>query len=105
MVKPAPVSVADVIFRVAFPVFFRVTVCEPVAPMVTLPNVTGEGVAVNCEPVLPEPEREIVTEISPLSPIVIEPLDGPPAVGANFTVNTLLFPALKVKGTVSPVIE
>ena len=47
MVNPAPEIVADVIFNAALPVFFRVTVCEPVEPMVTLPSATGEGVTVN----------------------------------------------------------
>ena len=43
--------------------------------------------------------------VEPPSPIEIVPFAAPLAVGANFTANCVLFPALKVKGVERPVIE
>lgn len=105
IVNPAPEIVADVTVNAALPVFFRVTVCEPVEPIVTLPSATGEGVTVNCGPVVPVPERVMESAVSPPSPIEIVPLAAPLTVGANFTANCVLFPALNVKGVDNPVIE
>jgi hypothetical protein len=49
------------------------------------------------------PERATDRESEAPSLIVMEPLEATPEVGANFTVNWLLFPAFKVRGRENPV--
>jgi hypothetical protein len=45
MLNPAPVAVAWEIVRLAEPLLVKVTVCDPVLPVATEPNVTTEGLA------------------------------------------------------------
>lgn len=47
-VKPAPVTLACVIVKLAFPPFVSVIGCELLFPVITLPKLALEGFAVNC---------------------------------------------------------
>lgn len=46
--NPAPETLTEVSCRVAFPLFFRVTVCELLLPTVTVPKLTLDGFAEIC---------------------------------------------------------
>ena len=48
MLKPAPVTLADDIVKLAVPPFKRVMLCELLVPVVTLPNAALDGVAEIC---------------------------------------------------------
>jgi hypothetical protein len=83
VLKPAPVTLTDEIVTVALPPFVRLTVCELLVPVVTLPKGAVVGVAANCDWV-PVPLRLImVGEFSPLLTIEMLPLALPAVVGVN----------------------
>jgi hypothetical protein len=48
MLKPVPATVACEIVALAVPVFFKVIVCEPLFPVMTLPKLAFDGVAESC---------------------------------------------------------
>jgi hypothetical protein len=90
--------VAAVMFRVAFPVFVRVTVWDALLPTFTLLNDTEDGLIESCDCVaVPDPLSPIVSG-EPGALLVTEtvPVALPDAVGANVTVNELVAPGFKV---------
>jgi len=102
MLNPVPVAVAWEIVKVAEPLFVRVTVCEPVLPAVTEPNVTTAGLAPSC-PCTPVPVIETAAgEPCALLTIAMPPVALPAEVGANVAVNEALDPALIVSGMLAP---
>jgi hypothetical protein len=104
--KPLPDAVAELIVSVALPEFVNETVCVPVLPTFTLPKLTLGVPSVNCAcPAVPVPLSAIVSgEFGRLLAIEIEPVAAPVAVGANFTPNVTLCPAVNVCGGVKPVV-
>jgi hypothetical protein len=83
VLNPAPENVTDEIVTVAVPPFVRLTVCELLVPVVTLPNAAVVGVAANCGWV-PVPLKLIVVgEFSPLLMIEMLPLPLPADAGVN----------------------
>jgi hypothetical protein len=102
VLNPAPVTVTEEIVTVAVPPFVRLTVCELLVPVVTLPKGALVGVAANsgCVPV---PLNVIVVgELGALLTIEMLPLALPAVVGANFALNVVLSPAPSVCGVLSP---
>jgi hypothetical protein len=104
--NPFPDAVAEVTVSVAFPEFVNETVCVPVLPTLTLPKLTLGVPSVNCAcPAVPVPLNAIVSgEFGRLLAIEIDPDAAPVAVGANFTPNVTLCPAVSVCGVVKPVV-
>jgi hypothetical protein len=81
--KPFPAIVAKLIVRLEFPLFVNLTLCVPLCPMSTFPNVNvdGEIVKPDCVPV---PVMEIASgEFEASLRIVRLPLSAPADVGAN----------------------
>ena len=104
VLKPTPVTVTEEIVTVALPLFVRLTVCELLVPVVTLPKAALVGVADNwgCVPV---PLKLIdVGEFGALLTIEMLPLALPADVGANLALNVVLSPAPNVRGVVIPVV-
>jgi hypothetical protein len=100
--KPAPLTVTEEIVTVALPPFVRLTLCELLVPVVTLPKAAVVGVAASCGCV-PVPLRLIVVgELGALLAIEILPLALPAVVGENCAVNVVLCPAPKVCGVLKP---
>jgi len=106
--KPGPIVEIFEIASATLPVFVIVTGRVPVVPTGIFPKSKLEGERVIADWPAPEPvpERAIV-ETAGLVLAVIEtlPVTAPAAVGANFTVNTALWPAFTVVGSVSPLTE
>jgi hypothetical protein len=102
MLNPTPLAVAWEIVRVAEPLFVRVTVCEPVLPVVTEPKVRTAGLAPSC-PCTPVPDIETAAG-EPCALLTIEMLPAalPAEVGANVALNEALAPALIVIGMLAP---
>ena len=104
VLKPAPETVTEEIVTVALPPFVRVTVCELLVPVVTLPNAAVLGVAANCAS-MPVPLKVIVAgEPGALSVRVMLPIAAPVAVGANCALKDRLSPPVNVFGRDSPLI-
>jgi hypothetical protein len=102
VLKPAPVTVTEEIVTVALPPFVRLTVCELLVPVVTLPNAAVVGVAASCGCV-PVPLNGIVSgEFGALLTIEMLPLAAPADVGANCALNVVLSPAPNVNGVLNP---
>ena len=102
MLKPAPVTLAEEMVRLAEPGFDTVTVCELLVPVATLPKTALDGVAETCGCV-PVPVMEtVVGELGALLTIVIVPFTVPPVVGANCAVNEVFWPEVRVIGVASP---
>lgn len=100
--KPAPVTVTEEIVTVALPPFVRLTLCELLVPVVTLPKAALVGVAANCGWV-PVPLKAIVVgELGALLTIEMLPLALPAVVGANCALKVVLNPAPKVSGVLKP---
>ena len=100
--KPVPETVTEEIVTVAEPPFVRLTVCELLVPVVTLPNAAVFGVAANCAS-MPVPLKAIVAgEPGALLTIEILPVSLPATGGVNLAVNDALPPALIVIGMVAP---
>ena len=81
--KPFPATVARLIVRLEFPPFVSFTLCVPLCPSSTFPNVNvdGEIVKPDCVPV---PVKEIASgELEASLTIVRLPLIAPADVGAN----------------------
>jgi hypothetical protein len=102
MLKPVPVTEADVIVTAAVPPLVSVIGVVFVLPVVTLPNATDVGFAESCGAV-PVPLSEIASG-EPGALLVIEMLPEalPADAGANCAVKAALEPALMVSGVVSP---
>lgn len=99
--NPAPEAVALVMLRAPVPEFVTVTFCDEVLLTATLPNATLAGLipipGCNCVPV---PVSAILSG-DPGASLVIEilPVAEPAIVGANFAVNDVLCPALRLVAT------
>lgn len=90
------------IVRLAVPLFVKVTVCEPVLPVATEPNVTTAGLAPSC-PWTPVPDSATAAgEPCALLTIEMLPVALPAEVGANVALNEALAPALIVIGILPP---
>jgi hypothetical protein len=102
MLNPTPVAVACEIVKLAAPPFVKVTVCDPVLPVTTEPNVTTAGLAPSC-PCTPVPDI-VIADGEPDALLTIEmlPVVLPADVGANVALNEALPPALTVIGMLAP---
>ncbi|MGC1385728.1 MAG: hypothetical protein WA823_18275 [Candidatus Acidiferrales bacterium] len=101
-----PDGVAEVIVNVALPAFVSDTVCVPVLPTLTLPKFTLGVPSVSCGwPAVPVPLNAMVSgEPTALLATVMLPFAAPAEVGANFTPNVTLCPAVNVCGVERPVV-
>src|SRR5208282_3167953 len=101
--NPVPLADAAEIVRLDPPVLLSVSLNDFELPSCTLPNARLVGFAVSVPCVTPVPESAMLKlESDPLDVIVTLPLAAPLAVGANTTLNDVLWPAVSVKGSVSP---
>jgi len=102
MPNPVPDTFACEIVTLAVPLFFRLIVCVLVLPIATLPKLMLAGVGVSCA-CAPVPLKAIVSG-DPGALLVMEMLPEalPAAVGANFTLKVVFWPALRVSGAVIP---
>jgi hypothetical protein len=104
ILKPAPVTAAWEIVRVAVPPFLRVTGRVPLLPISTFPKSVLLGLALSRR-FRPEPESEIVAgELVALLTTEMLPVAPPPAVGAKTTLKPTVCPEFSVSGGVSPLI-
>jgi hypothetical protein len=81
--KPVPATVARFIVTLEFPLFVSLTLCVPLCPTITFPNVKADGAIVKpaCVPV---PVIEIaIGELEASLKIVRLPVIAPVDVGAN----------------------
>lgn len=100
---PVPVAVACETVTVDPPVLVIVSDNVLLCPIVTLPKLSGEVVAVSVPAVVAVPESDTVNDgLDALLVTVNVPVGLPEVVGANTTLNDLLAPAARVKGTVTP---
>ena len=98
-----PLGVAAERVMVDPPVLVRVSERFALLPTCTLPKARLVGVAVSAPGATPVPERGILRlGLDPLEVMVTLPLAAPAVVGANFTENDVLWPAVKVTGRVRP---
>ena len=101
--KPAPDKLACVIVTDDAPVLVSVSDRFVLPPTCTLPKASVVGLADKVPAVTPVPESAILKlGLLPFEVMLMLPLTAPLAVGANFTVNEVLCPAVKVRGNVSP---
>jgi hypothetical protein len=90
--KPVPATVARLMVTLEFPLFVSFTLCVPVCPTITLPNVKADGAIVKpaCVPV---PVIEIASgELEASLKIVRLPFIAPADIGANCSCIVLLWP-------------
>src|SRR5713101_92718 len=101
MVKPAPVTPACEIFRLALPGLLKVSVCVFVTPMGTLPKLTlaGDTEISGCTPV---PDSAIATVLLALLATLALPVTLPELAGAKATLNVAVCPGPSV--VVSPLV-
>jgi hypothetical protein len=93
MLKPAPVTEALEITRLAVPLFVRLIVCELLFPVDTLPKAAVPGTAPSCA-WLPAPLKAIVNgELGALLEMEMLPLIFPDDAGENCAVKLALCPA------------
>jgi hypothetical protein len=103
MENPVPLALAAEMVTVDPPVL--VSVWERFALLLTwtLPKARLVGFAVNVPGATPVPERGMLKlGFDPLDVMLTLPLAAPADVGANFTANEVLWPAVNVTGKVSP---
>ena len=101
--KPAPVKLACEIVTDDPPVLVRVSERFVLLPTCTLPKARVVGLADNIPCVVPVPVSAMLKfGLLAFEVMLTLPLTAPLAVGANFTVNEVLCPAVKVRGNVSP---
>jgi hypothetical protein len=96
--KPVPEAVAPVMVTTAFPELVSVTFCEELPPTEIFPNGTFAGLIVRpgCDCVAVPLSGIASGEPGALLTMETLPLAAPVAVGANFTLNEVLWPAFKV---------
>ncbi len=100
--KPVPVTLACETVAGEVPVLLRVTVCELLPFTATVPKLMLAGLA-ESSTVTPFPAREtVVGELEASLTSVILPVTLPAAWGAKVTETAALCPALKVRGSESP---
>ena len=103
MENPVPLTVAAEMVTVDPPVLVRVSERFVLLPTCRLPKARLVGVAVRVPGATPVPESAMLRlGFDPLEVMVTLPVAAPAAVGANFTENEVLWPAVKVTGKVSP---
>lgn len=101
--KPEPVTFACEIVTVVPPVLVSVSDRLALPPTCTLPNERLAGLGESVPGVTPVPVSAIFSVgLAPLDVMVTLPLAAPPAAGANCTLNVVLWPALRVNGSVNP---
>jgi hypothetical protein len=90
--KPVPATVAILIVTLEFPLFVSLTLCVPLCPTITFPNVNADGAIVKpaCVPV---PVIAIASgELEASLNIVKLPFIAPSDIGANWSCIVLLWP-------------
>ena len=106
--NPGPTDEIFEIVSATFPLFDIVIIRVLVVPTGIFPKskLDGETVIADCPAPAPVPVRAII-ETAGLVLAVIEmlPVTAPAPVGANFTVNDALLPALTDAGSVTPLTE
>jgi hypothetical protein len=81
--KPVPATVARLIVRLELPLFVSLTLCVPLCPTTTFPNVNADGV-IAIPVCVPVPVMEITSgELVASLTIVKLPVTAPADVGAN----------------------
>ncbi len=101
--KPVPATVARLIVRLEFPVFVSLTLCVPLCPTSTFPNVNVVGAIV--KPVcVAVPVKETATgELEASLTIARLPVTAPADVGANWICIVLLWPTAIVPEGFPPI--
>ena len=103
MLNPVPVALPCEIATLAVPVFFKVTLTDPLAPTSRLPKLMLGGFAVRfpCTPV----PLSVIDVVGLLAVLVIRmlPETAPTLVGANCALKLVLWFAASVTGTDRPV--
>jgi hypothetical protein len=102
VLKPAPVTVTEEIVTVALPPLARLTVCELLVPVVTLPKAALLGVAFNCACVPVPLSAMVAGEPGALLAIAMLPVAAPAELGVKRAENEALLPALIVIGMLAP---
>src|SRR6266404_1959517 len=88
------------------PVAVRLPLREALALTTTLPKLSVPGETDSCPAAAPVPDRAMLrVELDASERIARLPVAAPALAGANLTVNVTLWAALRVVGSVSPVIE
>jgi hypothetical protein len=101
--NPLPLAAAAEMVRLEPPELVRVSDKLELLPTWTLPNARLVGFAVSVPGVTPVPESGMLRlGFEPLEVMVTLPLAAPLVVGANEIVNVVLWPAVNVRGRVSP---
>jgi hypothetical protein len=103
--NPAPVTVTALIVTLEFPLFVKVTFCEPLLPSPTFPKLKLVGLAPSsCVAATPVPLSPMESgEFGPLFTSEMVPVTLPTDVGAKTALNVALAPAAIVRGVVKPV--
>jgi hypothetical protein len=103
--NPAPLALAAETVRLDPPVLVSVSDKLELLPTCTLPNARLVGFAVNVPCVTPVPVSGMLRfGFPPFEVMLTLPLAAPLALGLKRTVNEALWPAVNVKGKVSPLI-
>jgi hypothetical protein len=104
VLKPAPVTFALEIVRLALPPFCNVIVCELLEPIATAGKLALVGIAASCGcSAMPLPLVTIASGVlGALLTSEIEPVTFPADVGANTTLNVALWPAAMLIGNARP---
>jgi hypothetical protein len=105
ILNPLPLALAADIVTLDPPELVKVSDKLVLLPTCMLPNARLVGFAVNAPAAKPVPESGMLeVGFEALEVMLTLPLAAPLVVGANCTVNEVLWPAFKVKGSDSPVI-
>jgi hypothetical protein len=101
--KPVPATVARLIVKLELPLFVSFTLCVPLCPTTTFPNVSDEGAIV--KPVcVPVPVMDTTRgEFEASLTIVKLPVTAPAAVGANWICTVLLWPTAIAPAGLPPI--
>jgi hypothetical protein len=92
--------------RTEAPVAVRLPFRERLASTITLPNASVAGVTVSRPGAAPVPDKAMLSVAFDASEMMARlPLTAPAVVGAKVAVKVTLWPAVRVVGNVSPVIE
>ena len=103
MENPVPLTVAAEMVTVGPPGLVRVSERFVLLPTCRLPKARLVGLAVRVPGATPVPESAMLRlGFDPLEVMVTLPVAAPAAVGANFTENKVLWPAVRVTGRDRP---
>jgi hypothetical protein len=101
--NPEPVTLAEEIATLVPPELVRVSVSEPLLPVVTLPRLRLAWVGVSWPGAMPVPvSGTFRVEFEALDAMAKLPVTAPPAVGENFVLKLTLWPAVSVVGKLKP---